>query len=986
LHESRFLTALLSSPFSVLVGADGTGAIDAWSCGAAELYGWSAEEAVGQPLSLIVPAERAPELVLRERLLAGEDVPAWETVRQARDGTPVPVRLHVVLVRDEAGRPVGTLSLHLDLRREHDARQALEVSQEEQLTHFQASTVPQARVALDGRVLAVNAALESLLGVPAARLVGGDGLAHIAADLDDVRESLGRLAAGAVSYVQHERSLRRGEGTVLQTVITTTAVHEAGGRVLALSLEDVTALREAQQQLQVELERIDVLVQSTPVALFSYDLDGICTSSRGQALRHLGLDDGELVGASLLELYAGEPEVLHAYRQSLQGEAASLRSELAGRSWETHFRALHGPGGEVVGGIGIALDLTERATAESEVAANEARLRSLLQHATDVALVLDLDGRIVFASAAVGEQLGYTVEDLLRQDAARFNHPEDRPVIAAAWRSVLGKPAATTRFEVRVLHADGSWRWADHVLTNLLDDPAVGGLVVNVRETTERRRVDEELRRLAVRDSLTGLANRTLLLDRVQQSLVAGQRSGAATGVVVLDVVGMTALNELVGQTGGDEVLHALARRLEGAVRPTDTVARIAGAEFAVLLQDVASEEELRARAAVLLEAVHEPIQVGGRPVEVRLRAGTSLSPAADAGALLATAERAAAITGDRARVVLRSPGVAGADEQAVEALRRAVHEGQLVLHYQPLVRLADDVVVAAEALVRWQHPERGLLAPGAFIPLAERTGLVVELGEWVLQEAASQLATWLRAGRQLSVSINLSPRQLVGHAFSDLVRHVLDRTGVPAAQMVLEVTESALMDDPGAPDVLRGLHATGLRLALDDFGTGYSSLTYLKRFPVDAIKIDRSFVAGLGRDSDDEAIVASVVSLARAVGKDVVAEGVETPAQLEALRGLGVDHAQGFLWSPGLPVHELDAWLDQPRLAPPRVVRSLHVARSPVPGGEDEQRILALHAQGASLHTIAAALNAEGRRTSGGPRWTTRTVARVVAALVSRD
>jgi diguanylate cyclase (GGDEF)-like protein/PAS domain S-box-containing protein len=977
------LAALLSSPTTVLLGAKPDGTIDLWSAGATALYGWTAQEVLGRPLTVLTPADRVHELDARNRVYQGESLPPFETVRVARDGTQIPVEIHLVAVADGEGQSVRTLALHSDLRRVRRAEAALGVTREQLRARFDTSPVPQARVDLQGRVLAVNDALAQLMGIPSEALVGQDGMTYLATDRRELEANLARIVSGEEAYSQREHELRRRDGSTVRVVTTTTLVREPDGeQVLAVSVEDVTALRAAEDQLRIEAGRFDALVQSMPVAVFSYDEHGICTSSRGQALRHLGLRDGELVGSSLLETYADDPVVVDALRATLDGRNSTLRADVAGRSWEGHYRPLLGPDGRVVGGIGVAIDLTERAAAEREVAANEARLRSLLRYAADIALVVDPGGVIVFASAAVRVQLGYDEADLVGKQASQFNHPEDRRVIASSWRSVLRRYGATARFECRVLHADGTWRWADHVMTNLLDDPVIGGIVVNVKETTERRRAEEELRRLAVRDSVTGLANRTLLLDRAEQSLVAGRRSGAASGLVVLDVIGMTSLNERLGQDGGDDLLRAVAARLEATVRPTDTVARIAGDEFAVLMGEFTSEEELRARTAALLEAMEEPVLVGSRPVPVRLRTGTALSPAADAGALLAAAEHAAVLTSGISRLVVQSPGSSEGSMSESE-LRQAIRGGELVLHYQPVVRLADDVVLGAEALVRWQHPQRGLLLPGEFIPLAERSGLVVELGAWVLREACAQTAAWLAAGRRLAVGINLSPRQLIGSHFLDLVGEVLAEHALPPRHLVLEVTESAVMDDPGAPGVLRALHDMGIRLALDDFGTGYSSLTYLKRFPIDAIKIDRSFVSGLGRDNDDAAIVASVISLGRAVGKAVVAEGVESAEQLRALCALGVDQAQGFLWSRALPAEDFARWLDTPRAVPAAAPAPTAVPL-PVPTvGDDEARILELHREGASLHTIAAALNAEGRRTPGGPRWTTKTVARVVAALV---
>ncbi len=989
IDQHPVLAALLASPTTVLVTVDLSGAISAWSAGAERVYGWTASEIVGRPLATLFPPDRLGEMALRDRLLAEDHIPPFETVRLDRHGRGVDVEIHLMLLRDPDGEVVGTLALHRDLRPARELQQAVNERDEELRARFADSPVAQGRVDLDGRILEVNRALEDLLRRPAEQLVGIDAVTLFAEESrEEVLEALGRLTSHEVRALAQEHDVLRPDGERVRTVISVALMHDGCGQPqLAASVQDVSALRAAEGRMRVEAARYEALLETMPVAVFTYDPEGRCTSSRGRALAGLGLAENELVGVDLVEMYAAAPEVTGALRASLEGEEAQVRASEAGREWRADYRPLRDEQGTVVGGIGIAVDITELATAERELRASEARLTSLLQHASDLALVVDREGRISYASPGVSSQLGYDSTELLGRSAWDFDHPDDRGIVEAGLRDIAGRPGGTARFECRVLHADGTWRWADHVLTNLVHDPAVRGMVVNIRESTERRRAEEELRRLAVRDSLTGLANRTLLLDRIGQALSAGRRSGDVTGLVVLDVVGMSELNEAIGQEGGDQVLRVLATRLEGALRDSDSAARVGGDEFAVLVDDVGSAEDLRALASSLVEIAEEPVDIDGSPVSVRLQAGSSVSPADDAGALLAAAEQAIPHDSWSRRVIVRSATSEGelaqVREAAVERLRTAIGEGELELHYQPVVRVETQEPIGVEALVRWRHPERGLLGPLDFIPLAEQSGLVVELGEWVLRTAFERIAAWSATGRALSVGVNLSPRQLVGGAFPELVRTLLAQTGVRPELLILEVTESALMDDPGAPGVLRQIREMGVRLALDDFGTGYSSLTYLKKFPVDAIKIDRSFVSGLGRDADDEAIVTSVVSLARAVGKTVVAEGVETVEQLDALRALGVDQAQGFLWSRGLPADEVEQWLDVRGAAPLPVRGRAHarlVTRPAPSGGADEERILALHAEGASLHTIAAALNAEGRRTPAGPRWTTKTVARVVA------
>ena len=315
---------------------------------------------------------------------------------------------------------------------------------------------------------------------------------------------------------------------------------------------------------------------------------------------------------------------------------------------------------------------------------------------------------------------------------------------------------------------------------------------------------------------------------------------------------------------------------------------------------------------------------------------------------------------------------VPGRDD--VAALRTAIDDDQLVLHYHPVVDLQTDLVVGVEGLVRWRHPARGLLPPVAFVSLAEESGLIVALGEWVLQEGARAAARWALAGHTLDVALNLSPLQMSDPGFAARVLEVLEAVRAPLDRIVLEVTESALMDQPHAAAVLEVLHRAGLRLALDDFGTGYSSFPYLRRFPIDVIKVDRSFVAGLGAHADDEAIVASIVGLARDTGKTVVAEGVEQPVHAEVLRALGARFAQGFLWSRPLPEDQVVPWV-LARTASRRL-RTV----TPLPAAPEAQAVIVgMHQAGASSHTIAAALNAQGRRTVAGTRWHPRSVALVL-------
>lgn len=485
------------------------------------------------------------------------------------------------------------------------------------------------------------------------------------------------------------------------------------------------------------------------------------------------------------------------------------------------------------------------------------------------------------------------------------------------------------------------------------------------------------LRATEMGDPLTGLGNRAVLLERAQRAL-RRRTASQIVALMVVDVIGMRTANATMGTAAGDAVLHAVGHRLQAACGGADSVARIGDEEFAVLFGDVASGADADARAASICDAVKGTVAVRGVPVTPDLRWGLSSSYALTAEELLAAAKRAVAHAPLPSERVERDRA-----PDDVADLAAGINDNELVLHYHPVVELATGTVTGVEALVRWQHPVRGLLTPQQFIPLAEASGLIVQLGDWVLRAAATQAGVWAAGGRVLDVAINLSPLQMTTPSFADDCLRLLAALRAPIARIVVEVTESALLEQPHAREGLITLRQSGLRLALDDFGTGYCSFSYLRQFPIDVIKIDRSFVGGLGQHPDDDAIVASVVSLARNTGKVVIAEGVETDAQLVHLRNLGVDAAQGFFWTRPLPADRLETWIAE-YTQRGRSFPAQQPALSSTSGGRftaPEDTIMQMHGEGASLHTIAAALNRTGSRTPVGLRWHVRTVARVISS-----
>ena len=448
--------------------------------------------------------------------------------------------------------------------------------------------------------------------------------------------------------------------------------------------------------------------------------------------------------------------------------------------------------------------------------------------------------------------------------------------------------------------------------------------VLMTRRTLARVQATEaQLSQLAHYDSLTGLPNRSLFQDRLGQAIARAHRSGRLVALMFLDLDRFKEINDTLGHEAGDRVLKEAAARLRAHLREGDSVARLGGDEFTVLLEDVEGSDQVRGVAQKLMRAFGEAMALDGRDFFVTLSLGIALYPrdGSDADTLIKHADTAmyqAKSEGrDNFQFYLPDMGAAASERLTLEgSLRQALERGEFLLHYQPVVRLADGQVASVEALLRWQHPTEGLLPPGRFVGVAEQTGLIVPIGDWVLQEACAQAMRWQQAGlKPLRIAVNLSARQFRKPGLVESIRSALAASGLESRWLTLEITESLLMENAAASGaVLQSLKEMGTHMALDDFGTGYSSLAYLKLFPIDIIKIDRSFVRDIPGDVDDAAIVRATIGLAASLGMQTTAEGVETQAQLAFLREHGCRYGQGYLFSRPVPAEELEALLREER------------------------------------------------------------------------
>ncbi|HWI21427.1 MAG TPA: EAL domain-containing protein [Baekduia sp.] len=572
-------------------------------------------------------------------------------------------------------------------------------------------------------------------------------------------------------------------------------------------------------------------------------------------------------------------------------------------------RAIQGSLSALATQVSLALD-TAALTEEMHRRTSEARFGSLVRHSSDLITVLDSDFNVVYQSPSIENVLGYTPDQIVGTRFDRLLPTHDK----ARLGHLLADDAAAGNGETQVIecgldHADGTTRQFEILHTNLLADEHVQGIVLNCRDVSERKAFEEQLAHQAFHDPVTNLANRALFSERVRHAVARTRRGRNALGVVFVDLDDFKTVNDSLGHSAGDQVLIQVGQRLSASIRASDTAARFGGDEFAILLEDLESPQEAADAAERMLETLAAPLQVDDKEIFIRASIGIAVMEAgraADAQELIRDADVAMykAKRDGKGTYRLFEPEMHAGVLDRLELrgdLQRALSLDQFELDYQPIVRLSDGSITGFEALVRWRHPQRGLLAPDWFIPLAEETGLIVPLGNWVLEEACSkavQMQAHHHGEAPLSMSVNLSLKQLQHPDCIGQVQAALDGCGLAPADLTLEITETLMMTDPDlAIERLADLKAIGVSLAMDDFGTGYSSLSYLSRFPVDELKMDRSFLRE-GASPKTSSLTAAVLALGQSLNLTVVAEGIEHREQWMTLRDLGCQLGQGFYFA----------------------------------------------------------------------------------------
>jgi diguanylate cyclase (GGDEF)-like protein/PAS domain S-box-containing protein len=685
-----------------------------------------------------------------------------------------------------------------------------------------------------------------------------------------------------------------------------------------------------EEALRKSESRLKQLIDSTLDAVISIDRHGMVIEWNPQAETTFRLRSRDVVGRPLPRDVIGPTmteifdSILEAGIPIYKGRIETTARRVGGHEFPIEMTIEPVGRGADQTFTAFLRDISERRRAQAELEKREQRFRALVEKSWSGVALLDIDLAFTYIGASTERLLGYREDDVLGTSFLSYVHPIEREAMRGSLIGLAAGAVQESKAELRFCHKNGQWIWIEAFAQNMLHDPNVGAIVLNYRDVTERKATEKQLEYQAYYDALTGLPNRLLFRDRVINAIAQARRTRRGVAVMYLDLDHFKLVNDSLGHSLGDGLLSEVAARLQDCVRASDTISRLGGDEFTILLIDTSSSETIAGVARKILQSLAHPFRVEGHELFVTASIGISIFPSDgdEVETLLKSADsamyRAKELGRNQAQMFTASMNERYGQRLALEqSLHNAVERDELVVHYQPIFDRLRRRVVSLEALVRWNHPTRGMVPPGEFIDLAEDTGLIIPIGEWVLRRVCHDLREWRQAGLPpMRICVNISMPQFQQLSFAKVVSGIMQEYGCDPTMLEFEITETvAVQNFEVTMKAMRELKEIGIRIAIDDFGTGQSSLIYLKRFPIDTVKIDQAFVRDVTTDESAAAIVSYVIKLAHTLRLSVVAEGVETEEQWVFLKLNACDQMQGFLFSHPVPANEVEAFLRAERV-----------------------------------------------------------------------
>jgi diguanylate cyclase (GGDEF)-like protein/PAS domain S-box-containing protein len=894
------------------------------------LFGYSRDETIGRsPLEFIADESQA-ELIAQIQAIDVTDHRHYRLIGRRKNGSIFPILLNNTTYRDASGKVEGSFGFVTDLTSFVEAEEAVAASERELqriLDHMQDTYY---RTDVEGRVVRASQSVLRLLGYSPEEILGSS-LADMYFHPQDRQDFLRSLAESNGALAAYESRLRHRDGREVWVLTNAQYLRNADGKIVGVegTTRDNTEHRAMVEALKNSEARLVALIEALPDAVILKDGEGHwqIVNSAGLALFRLkGLDwqgkDSKQLAAMKPDLVAtitrdrSSDQVAWRNRRLTRSEEEILGEEGQTHHWEFVKLPLFNPDGSRRGLLVVARDLTERRRAEEDL-----RLAAqVFENSGEAIMIMDADSLAVSVNRAFLEMSGYQPSEVLGKAPAMLKsdlHDED--FYHRLWQSLTDTDYWQGEIWNRRKNGEVYPEWLG-ISTLHSPDGKVTHYVAISSDISERKAAEARIEFLAHHDPLTDLPNRLLLKDRLERAIVHGDRTGTKVALLFIDLDRFKTVNDSLGHPVGDRLLREAAQRLRTCIRDMDTVSRQGGDEFLVVLTEPEDADAVTSVAEDILSALAMPFSLDGHEVAISCSVGIAVFPedGSDFDGLLKKADIAMYHAKEAGRNAFRYY----TERMNIDALerldlqnrlRRGLEQNEFVLYYQPLIELASNRIVGAEALVRWNSPDLGLVMPGRFINVAEESGLIVPIGEWVLREACHELRRWHDAGHtHLSMAVNLSAIQFRRGSVEESVMRALGEAGADPAALELELTESILLQ--GAEHVLatvRRLKGLGVRLSIDDFGTGYSSLAYLKRFAVDKLKIDQSFIRDLPTDPDSAAIVRAVIQMAKSLNLLVLAEGVETAATAENLRLLRCDYVQGFFFDRPMPAEQFRALIE---------------------------------------------------------------------------